>query len=79
MVYRKKEKWEKMIEWMESIGERFEMEEGVMNVEKKSEEIEELRVNMEGLKDKIDMDELKKMKKMMGYEIIEMEVEKGEI
>ncbi|CAB4327590.1 hypothetical protein BR10RB9215_C10694 [Brucella sp. 10RB9215] len=79
LVSRQTENWDPLIDWMESLGARFALAEGVMHVEQPREAIAAFSVHMAGFKDPLALAALHTMTTLMGSAIIALAVAKGEI
>lgn len=79
LVSRQTENWDPLIDWMESLGARFALAEGVMHVEQSREAIAAFSVHMAGFKDPLALAALHTMTTLMGSAIIALAVAKGEI
>ncbi|EEY04573.1 ATP12 family chaperone protein [Brucella neotomae] len=79
LVSRQTENWAPLIDWMESLGARFALAEGVMHVEQPREAIAAFSVHMAGFKDPLALAALHTMTTLMGSAIIALAVAKGEI
>lgn len=79
LVSRQTENWDPLIDWMESLGARFALAEGVMHVEQPREAIAAFNVHMAGFKDPLALAALHTMTTLMGSAIIALAVAKGEI
>ncbi|QNQ62552.1 ATPase [Brucella sp. 6810] len=79
LVSRQTENWDPLIDWMESLGARFALAEGVMHVEQPREAIAAFSIHMAGFKDPLALAALHTMTTLMGSAIIALAVAKGEI
>ncbi|MEN3396445.1 ATP12 family chaperone protein [Brucella melitensis] len=79
LVSRQTENWDPLIDWMESLGARFALAEGVMHVEQPREAIAAFSVHMAGFKDPLALAALHTMTTLMVSAIIALAVAKGEI
>ncbi|CUW44480.1 hypothetical protein B3286c1_1812 [Brucella vulpis] len=79
LVSRQTENWDPLIDWMESLGARFALAEGVMHVEQPREAIAAFSVHMAGFKDPLALAALHTMTTLIGSAIIALAVAKGEI
>ncbi|APY14787.1 ATPase [Brucella sp. 10RB9214] len=79
LVSRQTENWDPLIDWMESLGARFALAEGVMHVEQPREAIAAFSIHMASFKDPLALAALHTMTTLMGSAIIALAVAKGEI
>ncbi len=79
LVARQTENWDPLIDWMESLGARFALAEGVMHVEQSREAIAAFGIHMAGFKDPLALASLHTMTTLTGSAIIALAIAKGEI
>ena len=79
LVSRQTEHWDPLIDWMESLGVRFSLAEGVMHIEQPREAIAAFGVHLAVFKDPIALASLHTMTTLTGSAIIALAIAKEEI
>lgn len=79
LVSRQTAQWDPLIDWMEGLGARFSLAEGVMHIEQSREAIAAFGVHLAGYKDPIALASLQTMTTLTGSAIIALAIAKGEV
>jgi len=79
LVSRQTQQWDPLIEWMEGLGARFSLAEGVTHIEQPREAITAFGVHLSAFKDPVALASLHTMTMLTGSAIIALAVAKGEV
>ena len=79
LVSRQTQQWDPLIDWMEGLGARFSLAEGVMHIEQPREAIAAFGVHLSAFKDPIALASLHTMTTLTGSAIIALAIAKGEV
>lgn len=79
LVSRQTQQWDPLIEWMEGLGARFSLAEGVTHIEQPREAITAFGVHLSAFKDPVALASLHTMTTLTGSAIIALAVAKGEV
>ncbi|WP_273785217.1 ATP12 family chaperone protein [Brucella intermedia] len=79
LVSRQTQQWDPLIHWMQGLGARFSLAEGVMHIEQPREAIAAFGVHLSAFKDPIALASLHTMTTLTGSAIIALAIAKGEV
>lgn len=79
LVSRQTQQWDPLIDWMQGLGARFSLAEGVMHIEQPREAIAAFGVHLSAFKDPIELASLHTMTTLTGSAIIALAIAKGEV
>lgn len=79
LVARQTERWDPLIDWMEGLGARFSLAEGVMHIEQPSEALTAFGIHLSAFQQPIALASLHTMTTLTGSAIIALAIAKSEI